>query len=78
MQNSVRFKVIQKGVEVKKEVDMGAGQKRYYSQSITKQALCFDYAALMEAYNINLNVETMADDAPGEGETKPNDTGYQF
>ena len=78
VQNSVRFKVIQKGVEVKKEVDMGAGQKRYYSQSITKQALCFDYAALMEAYNINLNVETMADDAPGEGETKPNDTGYQF
>ena len=78
VQNSVRFKVIQKGVEVKKEVDMGAGQKRYYSQSITKQALCFDYAALMEAYNINLNVETMADDAPGEGEIKPNDTGYQF
>ena len=77
VQNSVRFKVIQKGVEVTKEIDMG-GTKRYYKQSITKQALCFDYAALMEAYNINLNVETMADDAPGEGETKPNDTGYQF
>ena len=61
VQNSVRFKVIQKGVEVTKEID-----------------LCFDYAALMEAYNINLNVETMADDVPSEGDTKPNDTGYQF
>lgn len=77
VQNSVRFKVIQKGVEVTKEIDLG-GTKRYYKQSITKQALCFDYAALMEAYNINLNVETRADDTPGEGETKPNDTGYQF
>ena len=77
VQNSVRFKVIQKGVEVTKEIDMG-GTKRYYKQSITKQALCFDYAALMEAYNINLNVETMpADDLAGE-ENKPNDTGYQF
>ena len=40
---------------------MGGGQKRFYKQSSTKQALCFDYAALMEAYNINLNIEIGAD-----------------
>ena len=79
VQNSVRFKVIQKGVEVKKEVDLGAGTKKYYTQSITKQALCFDYAALMEAYNINLNVETMGtDDLSADEDTQPNDTGYAF
>ena len=59
LQNSVRFKVIQKGIEVKKEIDMGGGGKRFYSQSMTKQAMCFDYATLMEAYHINLDVETM-------------------
>ena len=58
VQNSVRFKVIQKGIEVVKEIETG-GTKRYYKQSTTKQALCFDYAALMEAYNINLNIETL-------------------
>ncbi len=57
IQNSVRFKLIQKGVEVTKAVDTGIG-KHYYKQSTTKQALCFDYAALMETYNINLNIDT--------------------
>ena len=78
VQNSVRFKVIQKGVEVKKEVDLGSGTKKYYTQSITKQALCFDYAALMEAYNINLNVETMGTDSLDDPEETPKTDGFQF
>ena len=79
VQNSVRFKVIQKGVEVTKEIDLGGGTKRYYKQSTTKQALCFDYAALMETYHINLNVETMGTgDLSAEEETQPSDAGYAF
>lgn len=78
VQNSVRFKVIQRGVEVTKEIDTGIG-KRYYKQSTTKQALCFDYAALMEAYGINLNVETITDptEEAGPADLSP-DTGYAF
>ena len=57
VQRSVRFKVIQKGVEVVKEIDMGSG-KKYIKQSMTKQALCFDYDALKQAFGISLFVET--------------------
>ena len=56
MQNSVRFKNIQKGVEVTKEVEVD-GKKYYRKTSSTKQALCFDYTELMENYNINLNID---------------------
>lgn len=78
VQNSVRFKIIQRGVEVTKEIDTGIG-KRYYKQSTTKQALCFDYAALMEAYGINLNVETITDPTEEAGPTDLSpDTGYAF
>ena len=79
VQNSVRFKVIQKGIEVTKEVDLGGGQKRFYKQSATKQALCFDYNALMEAYNINLNIEIGVDNEENTGGNPPEDeTGYEF
>lgn len=56
VQNSVRFKNIQKGVEVTKEVEVD-GKKYYRKTSSTKQALCFDYTELMENYNINLNID---------------------
>lgn len=62
VQNSVRFKNIQKGIEVTKEVEVD-GKKYYRKTSTTKQALCFDYAELMANYNINLNIDTgMADE----------------
>ena len=79
VQNSVRFKVIQKGVEVVKEVDLGGGQKRFYKQSATKQALCFDYNGLMETYNINLNIEIGVDnEEKTEVQTPAENTAYQF
>lgn len=62
VQNSVRFKNIQKGIEVTKEIEVD-GKKYYRKTSTTKQALCFDYTELMANYNINLNIDTgMPDD----------------
>ena len=79
VQNSVRFKVIQNGIEVVKEVDFGNGQKRFYKQSTTKQALCFDYNALMEAYNINLNMEiSEKNEENTEDDPSHDKTNYQF
>lgn len=61
VQNSVRFKNIQKGIEVTKEIEVD-GKKYYRKTSTTKQALCFDYAELMANYNINLNIDTSVSD----------------
>ena len=83
VQNSVRFKNIQKGIEVTKEIEVDG--KRYYRKtSTTKQALCFDYAELMANYNINLNIDTSVSDDEVEEITqndKPNtdgDSPYMF
>lgn len=54
---SVRFKIIQRGVEVTREE--GEGQNKVFKKtSATAQALCFDYQMLEETFGINLNVET--------------------
>ena len=54
---NVRFKNIQKGVEVTKEVEWGDGQKMFKKTSVNVSAMCFDYDELARNYNINLNVE---------------------
>lgn len=83
VQNSVRFKNIQKGIEVTKEIEVD-GKKYYRKTSTTKQALCFDYAELMANYNINLNIDTSVLDDEVEESTqdnKPNtdgDSPYMF
>lgn len=59
MKNSVRFKNIQKGVEVKALVETETG-KEYRSTSSTEQAMCFDYEQIMADYNINLEIDTDA------------------
>ena len=62
VKNSVRFKNIQKGVEVKKIVDTDNGRELRGTSS-TEQAMCFDYEHIMEGYNINLEIDTdMQDD----------------
>lgn len=71
VQNSVRFKNIQKGIEVTKEVEVD-GKKYYRKTSTTKQALCFDYAELMANYNINLNIDTGMVDEEVEEITQDN------
>ena len=74
VQRSVRFKVIQKGVEVSKEVDTGMG-KQYVKLSMPKQALCFDYDALKLSFGISLFVDA------DNGTTYNDDTdqtNYQF
>ena len=57
VKNSVRFKNIQKGVEVKKMVETDGGRE-YRNTSSTEQAMCFDYEQIMENYNINLEIDT--------------------
>ena len=54
VKNSVRFKNIQKGVEVKKAIETESGGREFRSTSSTEQAMCFDYEQIMENYNINL------------------------
>ncbi len=56
--NSVRFKNIQKGVEVTAKVDIGSGRTEYRKTSSPEQAMCFDYTMIAQAYNINLEIDT--------------------
>ncbi len=71
VKNSVRFKNIQKGVEVTKQVKLADGKTEYRKTSSTEQAMCFDYEALRKAYHINLEI-----DAEGQGaeEDESNET----
>jgi len=71
VKNSVRFKNIQKGVEVTKQVERADGKVEYRKTSSTEQAMCFDYEQLRQAYNINLEIDSEvrdggADDVPEE------------
>lgn len=73
--NTVRFKNIQKGVEVTEQVENG-GKREYLKTSIVDQAMCFDYEMIVQNYNINLAIDSSAgedpldeqDAAPGVGE----------
>lgn len=67
VKNSVRFKNIQKGVEVKKIVDTDNGRELRGTSS-TEQAMCFDYEQIMENYNINLEIDTDVQDENGINE----------
>lgn len=55
--NSVRFKNIQRGVEVQKVETTPTGGIAYKKTSTPDVALCFDYRMIRETYNINLEVE---------------------
>ena len=69
---SVRFKIIQRGVEVTREE--GDGPQRVVKKaSATAQALCFDYQQLVENFGINLNVETtdLSEDESDTGSSQP-------
>ena len=55
--NSVRFKNIQRGVEVTKVETTPTGGIAYKKTSTPDVALCFDYRMIRETYNINLEVE---------------------
>lgn len=59
MRNSVRFKNIQKGIEVQKEVPInGTSGASFQKTSQWDQAMCFDYELIEEHYNINLEIDT--------------------
>ena len=53
---SVRFKDIQRGVEVAKPVDEG-DKVSWKKTSSVDRALCFDYGMIMQNYGINLEVD---------------------
>lgn len=55
--NSVRFKNIQRGVEVQKIETTSTGGISYKKTSTPDIALCFDYKMIKDTYNINLEVE---------------------
>lgn len=57
IKNSVRFKNIQKGVEVTKQVERADGKVEYRKTSSTEQAMCFDYELIRQAYHINLEID---------------------
>lgn len=61
MKNSVRFKNIQKGVEVTTRIKNADGRDEFRKTSSTEQAMCFDYEMIMENYNINLEIDTSYD-----------------
>lgn len=73
---SVRFKIIQRGIEVTREEGEGS-QRTVKKVSATAQALCFDYRMLEEAFGINLNVET-TDRLDDESEDKADSPQYDF
>ena len=54
---SVRFKNIQRGVEVQKIETTPTGGISYKKTSTPDIALCFDYKMIKDTYNINLEVE---------------------
>lgn len=53
---SVRFKDIQRGMEVAKPVDDGS-KVCWKKTSTVDRALCFDYEMIMQNYAINLEVD---------------------
>lgn len=67
--NSVRFKNLQKGVEVNKKIEYGDGTKTYVPTSQNQQALCFDYELIMANYNINLEIDTNPGDEEEDDDT---------
>ena len=71
VKNSVRFKNIQKGVEVTKQIKTADGKVEYRKTSSTEQAMCFDYEELRKAYNINLEIDAEAQGAEEENEIPP-------
>ena len=60
--NSVRFKNIQNNQEVQKAETTPTGGVEYHKTSSPDVALCFDYKMISDNYNINLEVQTDADD----------------
>lgn len=60
VRKSVRFKNIQKGVEVSVEVKGTGVAGNFEKTSMVDQAMCFDYQKLQESYNINLEVDTQS------------------
>lgn len=60
--NAVRFKNISNTIEATHSVTNENGIPTIRQTSRTDWALCFDYAMLAENYNINLEIDTEADD----------------
>lgn len=58
--NSVRFKNIQRGQEVTTRVETD-GKEEFKKTTMVEQAMCFDYEMIMNAYNINLEVDAGID-----------------
>lgn len=58
--NSVRFKNIQRGQEVTTRVETD-GKEEFKKTTMVEQAMCFDYEMIMNAYNINLEVDAGTD-----------------
>ena len=58
--NSVRFKNIQRGQEVTARVETD-GKEEFKKTTMVEQAMCFDYEMIMNAYNINLEVDAGID-----------------
>ena len=56
--NSVRFKNIQRGVEVTTRVERTDGRDEFKKTTMVEQAMCFDYEMIVNSYNINLEVDT--------------------
>ena len=71
VKNSVRFKNIQKGVEVTKQIKTADGKVEYRKTSSTEQAMCFDYEELRKAYNINLEIDAEAQGSEEEDNDTP-------
>lgn len=69
--NSVRFKNIQRGVEVTAKVDTGDGHSEFRKTSTPEQAMCFDYTMIMNAYNINLEIDTDTGEQEEEKKEEP-------
>lgn len=62
IKNSVRFKNIQKGMEVTARMETIDGKEKFGKTTMVEQAMCFDYEMIMNAYNINLEVDTGIED----------------
>lgn len=59
VKKAVRFKNIQKGIEVQKEVPSATTTGSNYEKTAqVDQAMCFDYELIEEHYNINLEIDT--------------------
>lgn len=71
IKNSVRFKNIQKGMEVTARMETTDGKEKFGKTTMVEQAMCFDYEMIMDAYNINLEVDTGIEDDPVEIERGP-------